>query len=103
MRISDWSSDVCSSDLLEVALRNLKHTASKRQPPRCPPVPRKAELIKYGPDRGGRRMILPCDTTAVVHSNRVTVDRQHLIAYDFADGLECLDFGARRQIGRAHV
>src|SRR3546814_16506821 len=41
-------------------------------------------------------MILPCDTTAVVHSNRVTVDRQHLIAYDFADGLECLDFGARR-------
>src|SRR3546814_10729138 len=84
MRISDWSSDVCSSDLpgddLEVALRNLKHTASKRQPPRCPPVPRKAELIKYGPDRGGRRMILPCDTTAVVHSNRVPVDRQHLLA-----------------------
>src|SRR3546814_14253834 len=75
MRISDWSSDVCSSDLpgddLEVALRNLKHTASKRQPPRCPPVPRKAELIKYGPHRGGRRMILPCDMTAVVHSNRV--------------------------------
>src|SRR3546814_15081054 len=93
MRISDWSSDVCSSDL---ALRNLKHTASKRQPPRCPPVPRKAELIKYGPDRGGRHMILPCDTPAVVHSNRVTVDRQHLIAYDYADGLECLDFCARR-------
>src|SRR3546814_14369302 len=63
-----WRDAHRPGDDLEVALRNLKPTASKRQPPRCPPVPRKAELTKYGPERGGRRRIFACDTTQEVIS-----------------------------------
>src|SRR3546814_19011967 len=38
MRISDWSSDVCSSDLIGGSLRSSVRSRSRRRPP--PPLPR---------------------------------------------------------------
>src|SRR3546814_10864117 len=57
MRISDWSSDVCSSDLLgignrfvEAALRAAQGTGADVEPPAVEPRHREAETVALGAD-----------------------------------------------------
>src|SRR3546814_3273302 len=87
MRISDWSSDVCSSDL-----RGRQH-GQGQQPPR---------LGDVAPEEGaepGRRLVQPVRTEGIY---ALLDPADHRFAPCTRIG-GCALFGASPEIGRAHV
>src|SRR3546814_7553115 len=98
MRISDWSSDVCSSDLL--AAGALQHCA---QPGAI------GERLASGYGAVGERMVNQDDTEMPTQRLQTCFERCELRGADPATGQQwrgrhCrVDADQRDQIGRAHV
>src|SRR3546814_5990766 len=118
MRISDWSSDVCSSDLTDIAggLPRVVELFEARSPKGKATLARTSGVVRLADDEGKGRVITIVgddgseDSYTVPGLSRLEVtDGQEITAGDpIVDGprdpKELLEIkGVREKIGRAHV
>src|SRR3546814_1505864 len=111
MRISDWSSDVCSSDLFQAGITKHRcHDGISRQPPRCQQLCRGADVrsgriadvqaLAMGQSTPPLFSFIIADADTHIHQRRIPVRRNRAItdALEFMPGVEHRFSGQRPRV-----
>src|SRR3546814_6258626 len=100
MRISDWSSDVCSSDLTTAISPTLVLVTGGCSGSGCTPVERSAELVHI--ETGRSEVTQPMNEARVAHAAALLKDGRVLVAGGWTGDMATASAEVF-EIGRAHV
>src|SRR3546814_13795047 len=95
MRISDWSSDVCSSDLIGVSVVEALYDAGARVVTTARTVPGQRSLYRGGPDERGRSP-RGLRSTRLANRRRGAPERTRTRSEGRRGGKECVSTGRSR-------